>query len=73
MFGQNSLQTQSTLPVGHHSKTILQKTSTQQNRSICFGNKTTITNIDKEKAININNSQMSLHIAETKSTNTYTI
>ena len=45
------------------------KQPTQQNRSICFRTKAAITDIDKQKHL-INNSQMSHHIAQTKSTGT---
>ena len=38
--------------MGHHSKAIQQKPPTQQNRSIYFGTKTAITDIDQVKAFN---------------------
>ena len=40
------------LLVGYHSKTIQQKTPTQQNGGICFRTETAITDIDKAKAFN---------------------
>ena len=48
---------------------INKKPPTQQNRSICFHTKITITDIDKAKAFN-KQFTTSLHIAQTKSTAT---
>ena len=49
------------LRVEHHSKTIKQKTLTQQNRSIRFGTKTAIPDIDKAKAFNKQSTNVTLY------------